>query len=113
FLGGELIDIHADLPLVLALLHISQASTELAGQRACKWVLGEESSVHHGAWGTEITCPVASGPTEELLRQDWHPEGLVKDPAAVLPVMERIPARLAQRCEGNLSLSHSIGWSYF
>uniref|UniRef100_A0A8B9LJT1 Uncharacterized protein n=1 Tax=Astyanax mexicanus TaxID=7994 RepID=A0A8B9LJT1_ASTMX len=107
FLRGKLFNIHTDLPLVSARGH---ASAELVGQHAWGQALWEEAEESSGARWTQVPGPVAARPAEELPGQDWHSKRLVKDPAAV-PVVEGVPARLAQQCEGNLFLSHTSAWN--
>uniref|UniRef100_A0A493T5M1 Uncharacterized protein n=1 Tax=Anas platyrhynchos platyrhynchos TaxID=8840 RepID=A0A493T5M1_ANAPP len=106
-LGGEVVDIQGDLPAVGALADFGDAAAELAAQRPA---VGRARRRHQGAFPgqqTEIPGPgAAARPLVPILGDVGHPEGLVEEAAAVVPVAEGLPAGAAEEGEGHAALSH-------
>uniref|UniRef100_A0A3B1JE33 Uncharacterized protein n=1 Tax=Astyanax mexicanus TaxID=7994 RepID=A0A3B1JE33_ASTMX len=100
-LWGEVVDVQADLPALWGLLDLRHARAKLARQGA-----GVGRGVSSHGWA-EVPGPVAAGKEWQLLWESWHAEGLVKQPAALVPVPEGVPGGAAQEGEGDASLGHS------
>uniref|UniRef100_A0A8C3ZL69 Uncharacterized protein n=1 Tax=Denticeps clupeoides TaxID=299321 RepID=A0A8C3ZL69_9TELE len=110
-LRGEVVDVQADLPGVLGLLDLGHAAAELPGQGpGVGRVLGHHQRAGQVGDGgqavADVAGPVAAGEGRHLLGEGGHAEGLVEDPAALVPVPERVPAGGAQEGEGHASLCH-------
>uniref|UniRef100_A0A8C3GQB1 Uncharacterized protein n=1 Tax=Cairina moschata TaxID=8855 RepID=A0A8C3GQB1_CAIMO len=111
-LGREVVDVQGDLPAVGALADLGDAAAELAAQRPA---VGRARRRHQGALPgqqTEIPGPgAAARPLVPVLGDVGHPEGLVEEAAAVVPVAEGLPAGAAEEGEGHAALSHDArGW---
>uniref|UniRef100_A0A8C1DKK9 Uncharacterized protein n=2 Tax=Cyprinus carpio TaxID=7962 RepID=A0A8C1DKK9_CYPCA len=92
-LWGKVIDIQADLPA-----HLSGKSPAVG------------RGMHHGRRGRHlrpnVSGPVCARKSGHLLREGRHPESLIEDPAALVPVAERVPGWAVHEAEGNASLGH-------
>uniref|UniRef100_A0A3B4DMZ3 Uncharacterized protein n=1 Tax=Pygocentrus nattereri TaxID=42514 RepID=A0A3B4DMZ3_PYGNA len=113
-LRGKMVHIQADLPAIRRLLDLRHACAELAGHGAGRKLAGHGGTLHqrghlsrHG-WA-DVAGPVAAGEEGQLLREGGHAECLVKQPAALMPVTERIPGWSTQEGEGDAPLGH--GWT--
>uniref|UniRef100_A0A8B9ER72 Uncharacterized protein n=1 Tax=Anser cygnoides TaxID=8845 RepID=A0A8B9ER72_ANSCY len=111
-LGREVVDVQGDLPAVGALADLGDAAAELAAQRLA---VGRARRRHQRALPgqqTEIPGPgAAARPLVPVLGDVGHPEGLVEEAAAMVPVAEGLPAGAAEESEGHAALSHDAqGW---
>uniref|UniRef100_A0A4W3K8S4 Uncharacterized protein n=1 Tax=Callorhinchus milii TaxID=7868 RepID=A0A4W3K8S4_CALMI len=98
FLRGEVTDVQADFPRVRRDLDLGQAGALLAGQRAERWD-GVRSL-------SDVSRPgAAEGRPVHV--HSRHPEMLVKEPAGIVPIPERIPAGRSQETEGDSALRHN------
>uniref|UniRef100_A0A8B9BB72 Uncharacterized protein n=1 Tax=Anser brachyrhynchus TaxID=132585 RepID=A0A8B9BB72_9AVES len=106
-LGREVVDVQGDLPAVGALADLGDAAAELAAQRLA---VGRARRRHQRALPgqqTEIPGPgAAARPLVPVLGDVGHPEGLVEEAAAMVPVAEGLPAGAAEESEGHAALSH-------
>lgn len=104
-----MVDIQGDLPAVCALPDLGDAAAQLPAQRAA---VGRPRGGQQGALAgqqTEVPWPgAAAGPLVPILRDVRHPEGLVEEAAAMVPVAERLPAGAAEEGEGHAALSHGV-----
>uniref|UniRef100_A0A8C0Z9M4 Uncharacterized protein n=1 Tax=Cyanistes caeruleus TaxID=156563 RepID=A0A8C0Z9M4_CYACU len=105
----EVVDIQGDLPAVGGLADLGDAAAELAAQRLT------EGRARRGQQGAlpgqqaEISRPgAAAGPLVPVLGDVGHPEGLVEEAAAMVPVAEGVPAGAAQEGEGDAALGHGV-----
>uniref|UniRef100_A0A8C3UA94 Uncharacterized protein n=1 Tax=Catharus ustulatus TaxID=91951 RepID=A0A8C3UA94_CATUS len=105
----EVVDVQGDLPAVGGLADLGDAAAELPGQRLPE---GRAGRRHQGALPgqqAEISRPgAAAGPLVPILGDVGHPEGLVEEAAAMVPVAERVPAGAAQEGEGDAALGHGV-----
>uniref|UniRef100_A0A674GPG7 Uncharacterized protein n=1 Tax=Taeniopygia guttata TaxID=59729 RepID=A0A674GPG7_TAEGU len=102
----KVVDIQGDLPAVGGLADLGDAAAELSAQRL------PEGRGHQGALpGQQAEIPgpgAAAGPLVPILGDVGHPEGLVEEAAAVVPVAEGVPAGAAQEGEGHAALGHGV-----
>lgn len=56
--------------------------------------------------GPNVSGPVRARESGHLLGEGWHPEGLIEEPAALVPVAERVPGWAVHEAEGDASLGH-------
>uniref|UniRef100_A0A669PBB2 Uncharacterized protein n=1 Tax=Phasianus colchicus TaxID=9054 RepID=A0A669PBB2_PHACC len=107
--GSKVVDIQGDLPAVGALPDLGDAAAQLPAQRAA---VGRPRGGQQGALTgqqTEVSGPgAATGPLVPVLRDVRHPEGLVEEAAAMVPVAERLPAGAAEEGEGHAALGHGV-----
>uniref|UniRef100_A0A8V5GLI0 Uncharacterized protein n=1 Tax=Melopsittacus undulatus TaxID=13146 RepID=A0A8V5GLI0_MELUD len=103
----EVIHIQGHLPAVRGLPDLGDAAAELPAQRL---PIGRAGGRQQGALPgqqTEVAGPgAAARPLVPVLRDMGHPEGLVEQPAPMVPVPERVPAGAAQEGEGDAALGH-------
>uniref|UniRef100_A0A8C5X0C8 Uncharacterized protein n=1 Tax=Malurus cyaneus samueli TaxID=2593467 RepID=A0A8C5X0C8_9PASS len=103
----EVVDVQGDLPAVGGLTDLGHAAAELPGQRLAE---GRAGRGHQGALPgqqAEIARPgAAARPLVPILGDVRHPEGLVEEAAAMVPIAERVPAGAAQEGEGDAALGH-------
>uniref|UniRef100_A0A8C5JDS7 Uncharacterized protein n=1 Tax=Junco hyemalis TaxID=40217 RepID=A0A8C5JDS7_JUNHY len=85
-LGGEVVDVQGDLPAVGGLADLGDAAAQLPAQRLPE---GRARRRHQGALPgqqAEIAGPgAAARPLVPILGDVRHPEGLVKQAAAMVP----------------------------
>uniref|UniRef100_A0A8C6NUA3 Uncharacterized protein n=1 Tax=Nothobranchius furzeri TaxID=105023 RepID=A0A8C6NUA3_NOTFU len=90
------------------ILHLHHQLLSLLGQHLSRvHVAVGHHDVSAQDGGPQVAGPAGAGERGKVLQQGRHAEDLVKDPAAVVPVPERIPAGSAGQGEGNISLSHA------
>ncbi|XDV21597.1 hypothetical protein PO909_026673 [Leuciscus waleckii] len=94
-----MIDIQADLP------------AQLSGKGPPVVRRNHPSGRRHGHLRTHVSRPVRARESGNLLGEGWHPEGLIEEPTALVPVPERIPGWAVHKAEGNPSLGHGLSLS--
>lgn len=92
-LRSKVVDVQGDLPAVGALPDLGDAAAQLPAQRPA---VGRPRGRQQGALAgqqTEVSGPgAAAGPLVPILGDVRHPEGLVEEAAAMVPVAEGLPA---------------------
>uniref|UniRef100_A0A672UJ17 Uncharacterized protein n=1 Tax=Strigops habroptila TaxID=2489341 RepID=A0A672UJ17_STRHB len=107
FLFLSLIHVQGDLPAVRGLADLGDAAAELPAQRLPIGRTGSRQQRALPGQEAEIAGPgAAARPLVPILRDMGHPEGLVEQAAAMVPVSERVPAGAAQEGEGDAALGH-------
>uniref|UniRef100_A0A8V1ANV2 Uncharacterized protein n=1 Tax=Gallus gallus TaxID=9031 RepID=A0A8V1ANV2_CHICK len=106
-LRSKVVDVQGDLPAVGALPDLGDAAAQLPAQRPA---VGRPRGRQQGALAgqqTEVSGPgAAAGPLVPILGDVRHPEGLVEEAAAMVPVAEGLPAGAGEEGEGHAALGH-------
>jgi len=101
------VDVQGDLPAVGGLADLGDAAAELAAQRLPVRRAGGRQQRSLPGQQAEIPRPgAAARPLVPVLGDMGHPEGLVEEAAAMVPVAEGFPAGAAQEGEGDAALGH-------
>uniref|UniRef100_A0A8C0GBY8 Uncharacterized protein n=1 Tax=Chelonoidis abingdonii TaxID=106734 RepID=A0A8C0GBY8_CHEAB len=119
-LRGKVVDVQGNLPAVRGLPDLRDAAAELAAQGPA---VGRVGGVWRGDDGAgdsywlgglaghqaEVTRPAgAAWPLAPVLENVGQAEGLVKEPAAQVPVPPGVPAGVAEESEGHPALRHVV-----
>uniref|UniRef100_A0A663E286 Uncharacterized protein n=1 Tax=Aquila chrysaetos chrysaetos TaxID=223781 RepID=A0A663E286_AQUCH len=106
-LGCEVVDVQGDLPAVGGLTDLGDAAAELAAQRLPVGRAGGRQQRAFPGQQPKISWPgAAARPFVPILRDMGHPEGLIEEAAAMVPVAEGVPAGAAQEGEGDAAFGH-------
>uniref|UniRef100_A0A8C6YLK8 Uncharacterized protein n=1 Tax=Nothoprocta perdicaria TaxID=30464 RepID=A0A8C6YLK8_NOTPE len=106
-LGGEVVDVQGDLPAVGRVADLGDAAAELARERAAQRRPRRRQQGALAGQQPVVARPgAAARPLVPVLGDVRHPEGLVEEAAAVVPVPEGVPAGAAQEGEGHAALGH-------